>query len=65
MTEFIHLRFLSGKKHEAVFIPIINHVVEPRTNITTILSAEQYTPPAVDGWGYLSAHLDRFNYEVG
>ena len=49
----------------AVFIQIINHGVEHRTNITSILSAEQHTPPAVDGWGYLSAHLDRFGYGVG
>ena len=49
----------------AVFIQIINHGVEHRTNITTILSANQHTSPAVDGWGYLSAHLDRFDYEVG
>ena len=48
----------------AVFIQIINHGVEHRTNITTILSAEQLAPPAVDGWGYLSAHLERFDYEV-
>jgi uncharacterized damage-inducible protein DinB len=47
-----------------VFIQIINHGVEHRTNITTILSAGQHTPPGVDGWGYLSAHLDRFGYEV-
>jgi len=49
----------------AVFIQIINHGVEHRTNITTILSAEQHTPPAVDGWGYLEAHLDRFDYGEG
>ena len=49
----------------AVFIQIINHGVEHRTNITTILTAGPHTPPAVDGWGYLSAHLDRFDYEVG
>ena len=48
----------------AVFIQIINHGVEHRTNITTVLSAEQLAPPAVDGWGYLSAHLERFDYEV-
>jgi uncharacterized damage-inducible protein DinB len=48
----------------AVFIQIINHGIEHRTNITTILSAAQHTPPGVDGWGYLSAHLDRFDYEV-
>ena len=49
----------------AVFIQVINHGVEHRTNITMILSAEQYSPPTVDGWGYLSAHPDRFDYEVG
>jgi uncharacterized damage-inducible protein DinB len=48
----------------AVFIQIIDHGVEHRTNITTILSAGQHTPPAVDGWGYLSAHPQRFDYEV-
>jgi uncharacterized damage-inducible protein DinB len=48
----------------AVFIQIINHGIEHRTNITTILNVDQRTSPAVDGWGYLSAHLDRFDYEV-
>ena len=57
-----------GKKFHyqalAVFIQIINHGVEHRTNITTILSAGQHTSPGVDGWGYLSARPDRFGYEV-
>lgn len=48
----------------AVFIQIINHGVEHRTNITTILSAGQHPTPGVDGWGYLSANPDRFDYEV-
>ena len=48
----------------AVFIQIINHGVEHRTNITTIPSAGQHTSPTVDGWGYLSAHPERFDYEV-
>lgn len=48
----------------AVFIQIINHGVEHRTNVTTILSAEGHTPPDVDGWGYLSAFPERFAYEV-
>lgn len=43
-----------------VFIQIINHGVEHRTNITTILHQGQQTPPDVAGWGYLWAHLDRF-----
>jgi uncharacterized damage-inducible protein DinB len=57
-----------GKKFHyralAVFIQVINHGVEHRTNITTILSAGQQTAPGADGWGYLSAHPDRFDYEV-
>jgi uncharacterized damage-inducible protein DinB len=46
-----------------VFLQIINHGIEHRTNITTILNANQLTPPGVDGWGYLDAHLERFAYE--
>jgi uncharacterized damage-inducible protein DinB len=44
----------------AVFIQIINHGVEHRTNITTILNQGMQSPPQVDGWGYLDAHPDRF-----
>lgn len=44
----------------AVFIQIINHGIEHRTNITTILNQGLQTPPDVDGWGYLDAHPDRF-----
>jgi len=48
----------------AVFIQIVNHGVEHRTNITTILSAGGHNPPTVDGWGYLSANPDRFGVEA-
>lgn len=48
----------------AIFIQIINHGVEHRTNITTILSAEGHTPPGVDGWGYLLAFPERFAYDA-
>ena len=44
----------------AVFIQIINHGIEHRTNITTMLNQGPQTPPDVDGWGYLNAHPDRF-----
>ncbi len=44
----------------AVFIQIINHGIEHRTNITTVLNQGLQTPPDVDGWGYLWSHLDRF-----
>jgi len=40
----------------AGFVQYINNGVEQHTNITTILSARQQTTPAVDGWGYVSAH---------
>lgn len=46
-----------------IFIQIINHGVEHRTNITTILSAGQQTPPGVDGWSYLFAFSEQFTYE--
>jgi uncharacterized damage-inducible protein DinB len=45
----------------AVFIQIIDHGIEHRTNITTILNQGLQTPPEVDGWAYLSSHPDRFN----
>jgi uncharacterized damage-inducible protein DinB len=44
----------------AVFIQIINHGIEHRTNITTLLNQGLQTPPDVDGWGYLWSHTDRF-----
>ena len=49
----------------AVFIQIINHGVEHRTNITTILNQGLQTPPEVDGWGYLNARPDRFELTGG
>jgi len=48
----------------AIYIQIINHGVEHRTNITTILSAGKLKAPGVDGWAYLSSHHDRFDYEA-
>jgi uncharacterized damage-inducible protein DinB len=47
----------------AVFIQIINHGVEHRTNVTTILNQGLQTPPDVDGWAYLNAHPDRFGHK--
>ena len=44
----------------ALFIQVINHGVEHRTNITTILSSLGLATPELDGWGYLFAHQDRF-----
>jgi uncharacterized damage-inducible protein DinB len=47
-------------KASLLFIQVINHGIEHRTNITTILSGLGLPAPEVDGWGYLFAHPDRF-----
>lgn len=48
-----------------LFIQLIDHGIEHRTNITTILNSRQQSPPEVDGWAYLSAHPDRFEADLG
>lgn len=45
----------------AIMIQIINHGVEHRTNITTILNQGLLPPPEVDGWAYLLSHRERFD----
>jgi uncharacterized damage-inducible protein DinB len=48
-----------------LFIQIINHGIEHRTNITTILSSLGLPAPQVDGWGYIEAHPDEFEVKAG
>jgi uncharacterized damage-inducible protein DinB len=43
-----------------LFIQVINHGIEHRTNVTTILSGLGLSAPEVDGWGYMSAYPERF-----
>jgi uncharacterized damage-inducible protein DinB len=43
-----------------LFIQVINHGIEHRTNVTTILSGLGIATPEVDGWGYLFAHPAEF-----
>jgi uncharacterized damage-inducible protein DinB len=43
-----------------LFMQAINHGIEHRTNITTILSSLGLPAPEVDGWAYLFAHPERF-----
>jgi uncharacterized damage-inducible protein DinB len=45
---------------QILFIQVINHGIEHRTNITTTLSGLGLPAPEVDGWGYLSAHPRQF-----
>ena len=51
-----HLRYNA----QLVLIQTINHGVEHRTNITTVLNQKGLNPPSVDGWSYMLAHRDRF-----
>jgi uncharacterized damage-inducible protein DinB len=48
----------------ALFIQIIDHGIEHRTNITTVLNQGLLAPPDIDGWAYLEAHSDRLGYDV-
>lgn len=47
-------------KAQLLFIQVINHGIEHRTNITTILSGLGLPALEVDGWGYLFSHPDTF-----
>ena len=42
-----------------VWIQIVDHGIEHRTNITTILTQLGLDHPEIDAWGYLSANPDR------
>lgn len=48
-----------------LFMQAINHGIEHRTNITTILAGLGIATPEIDGWGYLFAHPDRFAMREG
>ena len=47
-------------KASLLFIRVINHGIEHRTNTTTIISGLELPAPEVDGWGYLFAHPEPF-----
>jgi len=48
-----------------LFMQAINHGIEHRTNITTILNSLGLSMPELDGWGYLFTHPERFELEEG
>lgn len=60
--DVVHQHWQAGPvtyKALTVLIQIVNHGVEHRTNITTIISALGLPAPDLDGWSYLSANWDR------
>jgi uncharacterized damage-inducible protein DinB len=47
----------------ALFIQIVDHGIEHRTNVTTLLNQGLGKPPDIDGWSYLRTFPDRFELE--
>jgi uncharacterized damage-inducible protein DinB len=48
-----------------LFIEVVNHGIEHRTKITTILSSLGLEAPGVDGWAYTWAHPEEFAISEG
>jgi uncharacterized damage-inducible protein DinB len=48
-----------------LFMQVVNHGIEHRTNITTLLNSLGLPVPEIDGWGYMFAHPDRFKAKEG
>jgi uncharacterized damage-inducible protein DinB len=48
-----------------LFMQVVNHGIEHRTNITTFLSSQGLPAPEIDNWGYMFAHPDRFQVNEG
>ena len=46
-------------KSVGLLIQVVNHGIEHRTNITTIMSAKGIQAPGLDGWEYMRLNLDR------
>jgi len=48
-----------------LYMQVINHGIEHRTNITTFLAGQGVQVPEIDNWGYMWAHTDRFRVKEG
>jgi uncharacterized damage-inducible protein DinB len=62
----VHQRWQGGEasyKALALLIQAVNHGVEHRTNITTILSSLGVPTPEVDGWSYMWGNRERLGAE--
>ena len=48
-----------------LFMQLVNHGIEHRTNLTTYLNSLGLAAPEVDDWGYMFTHRDRFAVKEG
>lgn len=48
-----------------LFMQAIEHGIEHRTNITTILTSQGVELPELDIWGYATSHPERFRWQEG
>ncbi len=48
-----------------LFMQVVNHGIEHRTNITTFLNSQGLPVPEIDNWGYMFAHPERFALKEG
>ena len=57
-SQILHLSY-QGQSYEvpAIFVLIqaINHAVDHRSQVATLLSQQEVTPPELDGWAYYDA----------
>ncbi len=48
-----------------LYMQVVNHGIEHRTNITTLLNNMGIGVPEIDGWGYMWTHKERFEAKEG
>ena len=48
-----------------LFMQVVNHGISHRTDITTYLSSLGESVPELDNWGYMFAHMERFDLKEG
>ncbi len=48
-----------------LFMQVVIHGIEHRTNVTTYLNSLGLPVPEGDGWGYMFTHRDRFQVKEG
>jgi uncharacterized damage-inducible protein DinB len=67
-TQMVHEEdngFFLDYQARQLFMQVINHGIEHRTNITTFLTTHGVSLPELDGWGYMWTHRDQFAVKEG